>query len=86
MVSCNPLDRVLIVRWQTDLVNAKESVLSVCDQPYIRTGEKYRKGRRLKFCETELKSSFAKNCTKGKSLLSTKWMWDNFSTLIKGAF
>jgi len=26
--------RVMIVRWQSDLVNTKENILSVCDKPY----------------------------------------------------
>ena len=32
-----------IVRWQSDVVNTKESVLPVCDQPYL-TIEYFRTG------------------------------------------
>jgi len=42
----------MFVSWQSDLVNTKESVLPVCDQPYHTKKEKYRMGRRLKFCGT----------------------------------
>jgi len=28
------MDKGYIVRWQSDLVNTKESELSVCDKPY----------------------------------------------------
>ena len=39
------MDRVMIVSWQSGLVNTKESVLPVCAKPY-HTNKKYRKGRR----------------------------------------
>ena len=34
MVNLNPIDYDYIVRWQSDLENAKESILPVCDKPY----------------------------------------------------
>ena len=37
---------------QFDLVNTKEIILPVCDKPYHKNKEKYRNGRRLKFCVT----------------------------------
>ena len=30
----------MIVRWQSDLVNTKESLLTVCDQPYHTNKQK----------------------------------------------
>jgi len=44
--------RVMIFRWQSNLVNAKESVLPVCDKPYHTNKKYYRNGRRLKNCGT----------------------------------
>jgi len=41
-----------IVRWQSDLVNTKESVLPVCDQPYHTNKIYDRNGSRLKICVT----------------------------------
>ena len=43
--------RVMIVRWQSDLVYTKESILSACDQPYHTNKRQYRETSRLKFCE-----------------------------------
>jgi len=42
----------MIVRWQSDLENTKESVLSDCDKPYHTNKKNLRKERRLKFCGT----------------------------------
>jgi len=33
MFNFNPKDYDYIVRWQSDLVNTKESILPVCDKP-----------------------------------------------------
>jgi len=38
--------RVMIVRWQSGLVNIKESVRSVCDKPY-HTNKKVQKGEEI---------------------------------------
>jgi len=42
---------VIIVRWQSDLANTKDSVLHVYDKPYHTNKNKVQKGV-LKFCET----------------------------------
>ena len=43
----------MIVRCQPDLVNTKENVLPVCDQPLSHEQKRQnRKGMRLKFCGT----------------------------------
>ena len=34
MAKFNPINNGYIVRWQSDLVNTKESVHPVCDKPY----------------------------------------------------
>ena len=47
--------RVMLVRWQSDLVNTKESVRPVCDNLITRTKESYRMGRRKKFFGTVLR-------------------------------
>ena len=51
MVSLNHLVRVMIVRWQSDQVNTKESILLFVIL-ITRTKEQYRKERILKFCGT----------------------------------
>ena len=28
------MDKVYIVRWQSDLINTNENVLTICDKPY----------------------------------------------------
>ena len=36
----NQWNTVIIIRWQSDLVNIKESVLPVCDKPYHNNKKK----------------------------------------------
>jgi len=36
-----PLDKVYIVKWQSNLVNTKESLLPVCDKPYHKNNGIY---------------------------------------------
>jgi len=43
--------RVMIVRWQYDLVNKKESILHVCDKPYHKNKKKYRKGEEFEILQ-----------------------------------
>jgi len=44
MVNFNLMDQVMIVGWQSDLVNTKESVLPVCDKPFYMNKRKVQKG------------------------------------------
>jgi len=34
----------MIAMWQSDLVNTKESILSVCDKPYYKNTKKVQEG------------------------------------------
>jgi len=41
------MDKGYNVRWQPDLVNTKESVLPVCDEPYYTNKGKQQKGEEI---------------------------------------
>jgi len=44
--------RVMIVRWQSDLVNTKESVLPVCDKPYQTNKRKIQKREEIEVLQS----------------------------------
>jgi len=46
------MDMGLIVMWQSDIENTKESLLPVCDNPYHMSIEYYRNEKRLRICGT----------------------------------
>jgi len=47
MVNFNPIDKDYIVSWKSDIENAQESILPVCDQPYHQINENMPLGEEL---------------------------------------
>ena len=47
MVNFNKMYYSYIVRWQSDLVNTKESILPVCDKPYHTNKRIVQKGKEI---------------------------------------
>ena len=58
------MDCVTIVNWQSDLINTKESILSVCDKPYHTNKRNVQKGeieilrKNTFFTESDVQNAF----------------------------